>query len=246
MNRSINRRDFVATGSVIACGLGVSQVSASHCAEEERKTSIPVQEGEKIQLLTPQTEGGMPFFEALAKRKTTRVFKREMLDLQTLSNLLWAAAGINRPDGRRTAPTALNSQEIFIFVILPNGVYCYQPAENSLLRCAEGNFQNLAGNQNYAKEVPVTFVYVADLNRSNCSPETQESYARVDCGFIGQNVYLFAAAAGLASVFRGSIDHKALAKLFKLGEKQMVLYAQSIGYPDEEKVQAAPSMLKLK
>ncbi len=246
MKKSINRRRFVTAGSVLACGISVSKTAVSLPNEKTGQTPIPIREGEKIQLLSPQTQGGTPFFEVLAKRKTTRVFKKEIPDLQTLSNLLWAADGINRPDGRRTAPSALNSQEISIFVILPNGVYRYQPAENALQRRAEGNFQDLAGTQSYAKEVPVTFVYVADLNRSNCPPESQEPYARVDCGFIGQNVYLFAAASGLASAFRGSIDRVALSKLFKLGERQIVLYAQSIGYPDEEKLQAAPSMLKLR
>lgn len=246
MKQSMNRRRFVTSSSALACGLAVAQNAVSLSAKETNQTQIPVQEKEKIQLLSPQTEGGTSLFEALAKRKTTRVFKTELPDLQTLSNLLWAADGMNRPDGRRTAPSALNSQEISIFVILPEGVYAYLPAENALQRCVKGNFQDLAGTQSYAKKAPITFVYVADLNRSTLPPDSQEPYARVDCGFIGQNVYLCAAASGLASAFRGSIDREALSSLLKLGEKQLVLYAQSVGYPDEEKLQAAPSMLKLK
>lgn len=240
MKKTMTRRNFVTSGTAAACGL---TLSASNSFSAPTSKSVSVTEEETIVLLPPQKEGGMPLFEALAKRKTNRAIRPEMLDLSTLSNLLWAADGVNREDGRRTAPTALNSQEILIFVMLAGGVYAYDPAAHQLKRVAKGSFRNLAGTQEYSHSVPVTFIYAADLSRSLASEETRATYAAVDCGFIGQNVYLFAAAMGLAAVFRGSIDRKGLADLLKLTASQFVLYAQSIGFPDEEKAQAAPIRL---
>ena len=239
MRSSLTRRHFTTLTAAAVCGISGTAVSA-----QGMRSRMPVQESARISLLPPRMEGGMPLFEALKNRKTTRAFSTRMPDLQTLSDLLWCADGINRDDGRRTAPSALNSQTIALYVILPNGVYLYDPAENALDRVLEGNFQKLAGTQDYAQKVPVTLVYVSDLNRSNCSPETREPYARVDCGFIGQNVYLFAASEGLATVFRGSLDFAGLAKMLKLKEGQIVLYAQSVGYPEEdEKRMASPIRL---
>ena len=157
----------------------------------------------------------LPLLDTLSTRKTTRVYSSRMLDAQMLSNLLWAAFGINREDGRRTAPSALNSQEIQIYVILEGGIYVYEPKEHALERKLAGDYRKLAGTQSYAQSVPVSFVYVADLEKSLTSPESSESYACVDCGFIGQNVYLFAAANGLCSAFRGSIDRKTIAETLK-------------------------------
>lgn len=234
MNPIMNRRNFVVAGAAVTVAGLTGNATAS----------VTVQEGAKIALLPPNQEGGMPLQEALAKRKTTRLYQEKMLDLQTLSDLLWSANGINRADGRRTAPSALNSQEILPYVMLKNGVYRYLPAENVLERVAEGDFRKLAGNQEYTHTAPVTLIYVADLNLSKVSSDAVDTYAAVNCGFVGQNVYLFATSVGLASVFRGSIDRPALAKLLKLADQQVVLYAQTIGYADEEKVMASPIRLK--
>lgn len=231
----ITRRNFVTAGTAAVCGLAL--VSGSAQAQ-------PVVEGERIELPTPRKTGGMPLLDALSTRKTTRVYSSRMLDAQTLSSLLWGAFGISREDGRRTAPSALNSQEIQIYVILEGGIYVYEPKEHALERKLEGDFRKLAGTQSYAQSVPVSFVYVADLEKSLTSPESSESYACVDCGFIGQNVYLFAAANGLSSAFRGSIDRSAIAETLKLKASQRVLYGQSIGYADDEILHTAPIQLK--
>ncbi|MGN1274209.1 MAG: SagB/ThcOx family dehydrogenase [Thermoguttaceae bacterium] len=231
----ITRRNFVTAGTAAVCGLALVSGSAQ---------AHPVVEGERIELPTPRKTGGMPLLDALSTRKTTRVYSSRMLDAQTLSSLLWAAFGISREDGRRTAPSALNSQEIQIYVILEGGIYVYEPKEHALERKLEGDFRKLAGTQSYAQSVPVSFVYVADLEKSLTSPESSESYACVDCGFIGQNVYLFAAANGLSSAFRGSIDRSAIAETLKLKASQRVLYGQSIGYTDDEILHTAPIQLK--
>ena len=231
----LTRRNFVTGGTAAVCVLSMAAGSLQ---------AKPVVEGERIVLPTPKKTGGMPLLDTLSTRKTTRVYSSRMLDAQTLSSLLWAAFGISREDGRRTAPSALNSQEIQIYVILEGGIYVYEPKEHALERKLEGDFRKLAGTQSYAQSVPVSFVYVADLEKSLTSPESSESYACVDCGFIGQNVYLFAAANGLSSAFRGSIDRSAISETLKLKASQRVLYGQSIGYADDEILHTAPIQLK--
>ena len=188
-----------------------------------------------IQLPDPQVTGGKTLNEALLNRKSTRAFSSKKLDLQTLSNLLWSAQGVNRNDGRRTAPSALNSQETSLYLILEEGVYCYDAFKNQLVLIAEGDHRDLAGTQEYTHSAPVTVIYVADFAKLKIeSKEDRIRYASADVGFIGQNIYLFVANNGLAAVFRASLDRPALVKCLKLNDKQEVLFAQSIGYPQQQ------------
>ena len=172
-----------------------------------------------IELPKPETSGGMPLMEALAKRRTERRFSPEPLSAGELSNLLWAAAGVNRPDGRLTAPTALNRQEIVLYVQLADGVFRYDAAANKLIRISTEKAEIPGG-------APVAIIMVADFNR-----QPARQYALVDCGFIGQNVYLFAASNGLATVFRGSFDKESLTRVLKLDQKHEVLFVQVVGRP---------------
>ena len=176
-----------------------------------------------IQLPEPQTSGGMPLMDALKNRKTDRSFTSQELDEQTISNLLWAAYGINRPDGKHTAPSAMNLQEVVIYAILPKGVYYYYPQKHFLKRIMKEDMRPLVGN------APLTLLYAANL--------TQQSKinAACDIGFIGQNVYLFAAANGLGTVFRGSLNTAAIDQKLELRLGQEVLYGQSVGYPASKK-----------
>lgn len=176
-----------------------------------------------IQLSAPQTDGGMPLYEALKNRKTDRSISQQELDEQMLSNLLWAANGVNREDGKRTAPSAMNAQEISIFAVMPKGVYYYYPKGHFLKRIMKEDLRPIVGN------VPLTLIYVGDLSRQS------KTTAACDCGFIGQNVYLFAAANGLSTCFRGDINNIAVAEKLELKLGQEVLYGQSIGYKGEGK-----------
>ncbi len=166
-----------------------------------------------IQLPEPQISGGMPLADALAQRKTTRKWSNEPLPDKTLSNLLWAAWGISRPDGRRTAPTALNRQEITLYAALPSGIYRYEAKENKLVQVSTEKFG----------DAPLTVIFTADLNKQ------PEKFALVDCGFIGQNIYLFCAANRLATVFRASFDAKKINSLLKLEDGSKVLFVQAVG-----------------
>ena len=186
----------------------------------------------KIALPESQREGGMPLMEALAKRHSARDFAPAALPLQMLSNLLWAAYGVNRPDKGRTAPSAINAQEIDVYVALPSGAYLYDAADNSLQLVAASDLRRVTGYQDFVDEAPLDLVFVADLSRMKFVPASQrEIYASVAAGAISQNVYLFAASTGLATVIRAWIDRSAIADALGLSHDQQVLLSQTVGFP---------------
>ncbi|MBL8384564.1 MAG: nitroreductase family protein [Burkholderiales bacterium] len=186
-----------------------------------------------ITLPAPQREGGMPVMEALAARATRREFARRALPDDVLSNLLWAAFGINRPasDGR-TAPSALNQQEIDIYAALPNGLYRYDPHGHCLLLVAPHDVRCLTGVQQLVDDAPLDLVYVADHNRMMLVPTAErDTLAAASAGAIAENVYLYAASAGLATVLRTLIDRDTLSRAMNLEPTQRVVLAQTVGYP---------------
>jgi SagB-type dehydrogenase family enzyme len=191
------------------------------------------QEMKPLELPKPQTDGGKPLMQVLKARHSTREFKPDKLPLQILSNLLWAAFGVNRPDsGKRTAPSAMNWQEIDIYVALPEGLYVYDAKAHRLNAVLEGDVRAATGGQDFVKDAPLNLVYVADLARTkDAGTEEKNFYSTIDAGFISQNVYLFCASEGLATVVRGTVDRSALAKLMKLRPEQKILVAQTVGYP---------------
>ena len=194
--------------------------------------SLAAQALKPVKLPPPQTDGGRPLMQALKDRKSTREFGPGTLSPQTLSNLLWAAFGINRPDGHRTAPSALNWQEVSIYVATPEGVYLYDAGENALHPVLAGDYRAATGTQAFVKDAAVNLVYVSDLSKtSRAAPSDAEMYTAADVGFISQNVYLFCASEGLATVVRGSVDRPALAKTLNLQPSQKIILAQSVGYP---------------
>jgi len=185
-----------------------------------------------IDLPAPQKTGGLPLMEALAKRATTREFDSKDLSPQQLSSLLWACFGINRPDGKRTAPSAKNNQEIDIYVILKRDAYLHDAKAHKLNLAGKGDLRALAGTQDFATNAPVTLLFVADLAKmGNWTPEEKRNYANIDVGYISQNAYLFCASEGLAACARASVDRKALAAQLKLRPDQLIVLAQSVGYP---------------
>jgi SagB-type dehydrogenase family enzyme len=194
--------------------------------------SAYAQQAQVIKLPSPQTEGGKPLMQVLKERKSSREFSTEKLPLPVLSNLLWAAFGINRESGHRTAPSASNRQEIDIYVATGDGLYIYEPKEHQLKQIAAEDVRAMTGTQAFVKEAPVNLIYVADLAKGRrTKPEDVEFYSGANTGFIGENVYLFCASEGLATVIRASIDRPVLAKAMGLRADQKIALAQSIGYP---------------
>ncbi len=227
----MNRRDCLGgLAAVTVARMGIvnagQQTNKAVPPAEDRKLAL-----KRIVLPRPQTDGGRPLMWALRFRRSTREFKADRLPLQVLSNLLWAAFGVNRPDGRRTAPSAQNWQEIDIYLATADGLFVYDSKAHALNPVLAEDLRGATGVQSFTTTAPVNLVYVADLSRVGEGATGQDAYVPVDAGFIGQNVYLFCASESLATVFRGSVDCSALGKRMRLGPNQKVLFAQTVGYP---------------
>ena len=194
--------------------------------------SLFAQELKPVSLPSPQTQIGRPLMQVLKERRSTRTFDPEKLPAKVLSNLLWAAFGVNRPEsGKRTAPSAMDWQEIDIYVATADGLYLYDAKANQLVPVVLEDVRAQTGTQPFVKDAPVNLVYVADLARIRSSSADRDMYLAADTGFIAQNVYLFCASEGLATVVRGSIDRPALAKAMRLRPDQRIILAQTVGYP---------------
>ena len=191
------------------------------------------QELKPIALPAPVTEGGMPLMQALKERKTTREYTSAKLSLQTLSDLLWAANGVNRPaEKKRTAPSAMNRQEISVYAALEEGLFLYDAFANQLQPVLAEDIREATGRQDFVKIVPVNLIYVAAVSTDSTIAESDRIfYPATDTGFISQNVYLYCASFGLATVVRGWMDKPALAKAMKLRPEQKIVLAQTVGYP---------------
>jgi len=191
------------------------------------------QEAKEIKLLKPQTEGGRPLMQVLKDRQSLREFSTEKLPLQVLSNLLWAADGVNRPEsGKRTAPSAVNWQNIDIYVAMSDGLYIYDTINHVLKQILAEDIRAMTGKQDFVKDVPLNLIYVADFSKiTRGTDEDKNFYSAAHTGYISQNVYLYCASEGLSTVVRGMIDREAMAKLMKLRPDQKVMLAQSVGYP---------------
>jgi SagB-type dehydrogenase family enzyme len=193
----------------------------------------PAQEIKSIQLLKPQMDGGRPLMQVLKDRSSSRAFSSEKLPLQVLSNMLWAAFGVNRPDsGKRTAPSAKDRQEIDIYVATADGLYLYNAKAHKLELILAKDIRAMTGVQEFVGKAPVNLIYVADFTRMGERPEDEKIfYSAANTGFISQNVYLYCASEGLATVVRGWVDRPALAKVIGLRPDQRITLAQTVGYP---------------
>lgn len=177
----------------------------------------------------------MPLMSALKLRRSTRGCSARPLPLQTLSDLLWAAFGINRPSGDRTAPYWRHIMLIDIYAAMAEGVWLYEPRSHSLQPHLQDDIRADTGLQDFVAVAALNLIYVAHGERlSELTAEERRLYSSVDTGFIGQNVYLFCASAGLATVFRGAIDYPKLTQALGLPGQQFITFAQSVGYPVAE------------
>ena len=190
---------------------------------------------EPIPLPEPDTNGGRPLMQVLKDRRTSREFSGRELSLQVLSDMLWAAFGINRPEsGKRTAPSAVNWQEIDIYIALEPGLYLYDAGANVLQPVLGEDIRSATGQQAFVAGAPVNLIFVADYSRmGSTSEQTKDFYSATDTGFISQNVSLFCASEGLVTVVRGLIDRQALAERMDLRPDQKIILAQTVGYPNE-------------
>ena len=179
----------------------------------------------------PQTSGGKPLMQALKERQSTREFTTEKLSPQVLSNLLWAGWGINREDGRRTAPSASNRQEIELYAVMADGAYVYDAKGNALKPVASGDLRKLTGTVPFVAEAPLNLVYVADFAKmGNGDENNKNATSNANAGLIAENVYLFCASEGLGAVVRGSVSRPELSKALNLRPDQRIAFAQTVGH----------------
>lgn len=189
-----------------------------------------------IKLPVPALKKDKLFMQTVKERKSSREFSDKELSLQDLSNLLWCANGINRPEsGMRTSPSARNAQDVDIYAVLKDGIYLYGAKKHELLPVVSGDFRKNAGVQPWVGTAPLNLIYVSDLAKFDFvkDREGQVMTAAIDAGHCSQNVYLYAAAANLAVVTRTSIDKAQMANILKLRSEQLIIMAQTVGYPKQ-------------
>lgn len=202
---------------------------------QEQKSATPEQ-GKIIKLPAPQKEIGKPLMQALNLRQSSRNFSTKEIPLQDLSNLLWAGFGINRENGKRTAPSARNWQEIDIFLAAPDGIYKYNAQDNSIVQTSKDDIREIIEGVKFVKEAPLSLIFVADYSRLNdqkVSDEAKLMNSSADAGFIVQNIYLYCASQGFATVVLGGINRDEMSKRMNLGQNQKIMFAQCVGYPKE-------------
>jgi hypothetical protein len=187
---------------------------------------------EAVLQLPPPRIAGAPLMELLTRRKSDREFAPTPLPMELLSDLLWAAFGINRTEtGSRTAPSAKNAQEIDLYVAMAGGTYVLDARPHQLHRVAEIDARQVAAYQDFVDNATLDLIYVADTAHTREVPiAEQQIYAAVCTGAIAQNVHLFCAAYGLSTVLRGLFDHAALGQALRLGHHEKVIFTQTVGY----------------
>jgi nitroreductase len=196
-------------------------------------TAVNAQELKPVKLNEPNKDRGASVMKALNDRQSIREFSTEKLSLQDLSDLLWAANGVNRPDGRRTAATARNNQDIDVYAIMEEGAYLYDAKANELKPVAAGDFRGLiAGGQASVKDAPVSLLVVSDISRfTGWDTEMQKYCGALDAGIVSQNIMIFASGCGLATVPRVYMNKDELIKVLKLTETQIPMINNPVGYP---------------
>ncbi len=173
----------------------------------------------------PNMVGGKTLMQSLQERRTAREFGRRAVNEQTLADMLWAAVGVNRQDGKRTIPTARDSQDLSVYVLKYDGVWLYDAKAHKLVQISDKDLRAMLATQEFAKEAALDLIYVSD----NKNP----MYGAMHAGSAYQNVGLYCADKGLNNVVRGYFDHDAVAKELKLDNNQQVIVSQAIGWPKE-------------
>lgn len=215
--RTMTRREVNAT---LLAGAALAAVPMAAFSQEAR--GLPA----------PRKNAGKPLMQALQLRRSIREFSPRPLPPQLLSDLLWAAYGVNRPSGDRTAPYWRHIMVIDVYAAMADGVWLYDPKQHALRPHLDADIRAQTGLQDFVATAPLNLVYVAHGERmTDISPEERRLYGSVDSAFAGQNVYLFCASEGLATVFRGAVDQEKLGRAMRLNDGQFVTFAQTVGFP---------------
>jgi nitroreductase len=234
MEDNMNRRTFLKSVSALAMLASAKSGFSADASTMTSATPQPTTEAEGvIKLSKPDLNKGIPTMEALSKRRTDRNLSDKKLTLQQLSEVLWAADGVNRPDGKRTAPAARAKYAVDIYAVLPEGVYLYDVAKHELTLVVKGDFRRESGMQDFVYIAPLNLVYVLNLKNWDTSrpmpQQKRDRWIAVELGCIAENVHLYCASEGLGTVIRGMIDENKFSKVIKVKPEQILL-AQTVGY----------------
>jgi nitroreductase len=192
------------------------------------KQAIP---GSIDNLPKPEIKGGKPLMIALRDRCSTREFSNKELSVREISNLLWAANGINRTGtDKHTAPSACNRQDIDIYVALKSGVYLFDSKNQQLVKKSENDLRADIGNQQFVKDAPVCLIYIADFSKTCGDDSSKIIYSSADAAYISENVYLFCASENLATVVLGMVNRSFVSKKLLLSKEQKIIFAQPVGF----------------
>jgi SagB-type dehydrogenase family enzyme len=217
----------------------VSALSINFVVGQAQPSSGPVEADEQqklsdIRLEPPVLDKGISVMQALKKRHSTKDLADAMLSTRHLSEVLWAADGVNRDSGERTAPSAMARYAVDVYAVLAEGIYRYEPDKHRLVPVAQGDHRKDTGSQGYVLVAPLNLVYVADFDRSagaDRSDEHKTKLAAIEAGCMAQNVYLYCASEGLGTTVRTSIDGNRFGSVAKLRPSQRVICAQAVGHP---------------
>ncbi len=184
-----------------------------------------------IKLLPPTYDEGMTLMQALKNRKSSKGFTEKEISLQDISNMMWAALGVNRPDGKRTAPTGSNRQEIELYAFFKTGAYYYNYKDHTLELVAEGDHRSITGRAD-AQKAYLNLLFIADSDKTGPGhrPGDANTVSYVNVGYVSQNVYLYCANAGIGSRARGGWNQQKVVETLGLKETMIVVLGQTVGY----------------
>ena len=187
---------------------------------------------QNVKLPEPDKNVSMTLYQALQQRKSVREYSTKDIDDMKLSQLLWAAVGINRPDGHLTAPTAINAQDITVYVCRKDGAYLYVAKDNTLQKVSDKDLrESVAANQKFAAVAPISLVIVTDNAKFRGGSTNGPTISgAIDAGYVSQNIDLACEALGLCTVPRATMDKEALKKELKLTDSQNPILNHPIGY----------------
>jgi len=212
----------------LALCLLVFTLASAQKSQSVKSSNVPMvlTTFDTIKLLGPDTLGGKPLMQTLQHRRSDRQFDSRNLSLKHLSEVLWAANGVNRPNGARTVPSAMAQYPLQTYAVLANGIYFYNPKKHQLEPVVKGDFRNLAGKQPFVETAPLNLVFIAKAR----STTDNFQMGMLDSGYCCQNVYLYCASEGLKCVVRGSAKEAELLKAMNLGANYKFIIAQTVGY----------------
>jgi len=211
-----------------------SALSINLSASAQKKQAAKAKKETAIQLNKPDFSNDATLMNALLERQTNRSFSSQELSWQQLSDILWAANGVNRPDnGKRTAPSARNAQEIDIYAFTASGVFFYDAENHQLKRISDKDSRQGVYDRGDFHKAPLILVYVGNFDKmQGFDEDARNFYSATDVGFVSQNVYLYCATQGLSTVICGSFNREGADKVLKIKNGKLLL-AQPVGYPEK-------------